>query len=629
MRVWPLLVSCGSLVAACSDDVAIGGARDDLGASGAAGVDGSGGASTEAGAAGTAASAGTSGDSGAFDSSAAGASGSAGTAGTGGSSGGAGTAGSGGGDAGGDACSTADDDGDGFSVCDGDCDDSSAFTFPGAPEVCGDAATNDCASSALADDGCGGEGTFAAPPPFGSPTGNGTMASPFDDIAAAIVKSDEIERGGGPADLDVYVAAGDGTPGSFDIGDSLILFEGVSLLGGYDPIDWRRDITNNVVNVDSGLFGILVDSSITRGTEVSGFTFNEGTTLTTNVTTTVIDITDGSPTIRDNIIFMHAGGGEDRAIYGLGTSARPRPLILNNLVIGGPSSTGQANAIHFEIAEPEIRNNVVRMPRSSDNPPSGIWCSNCEQGTEIVGNTVDGEGISNPLAFGLSVSSGGGLVDSNQVHPGTCVVDGCVGINLETIGANGLDLVVSNNVAYGGDGVQSFALLFNMAELASPPSTRIVNNYLHGGDSPTGLSSGLAFEAAGAVQIAAGDVANNIVHSGTGLFRWAIRERSPVARPLSVQNNVLTVPTDVGATSVLYEDRTGAQLSIGELNMITGNSNNAEGTCGLVSATWMGDHHLTAGATACIDRAAPSFAPPNDFDGVARGPSPDIGPDER
>ena len=38
---------------------------------------------------------------------------------------------------------TLDDDGDGFSECNGDCNDGNASVFPGAPEVC-DALDNDC-----------------------------------------------------------------------------------------------------------------------------------------------------------------------------------------------------------------------------------------------------------------------------------------------------------------------------------------------------------------------------------------------------------------------------------------------------------------------------------------------------
>jgi hypothetical protein len=47
-----------------------------------------------------------------------------------------------------------DNDADGFTTCQGDCDDTNATIFPGAAEVCGDGLDNDC--DGTLDDGCGG-----------------------------------------------------------------------------------------------------------------------------------------------------------------------------------------------------------------------------------------------------------------------------------------------------------------------------------------------------------------------------------------------------------------------------------------------------------------------------------------
>jgi hypothetical protein len=52
-----------------------------------------------------------------------------------------------------------DNDGDGYSPCDGDCDDNDMERFPGAGELCGDGIDNDC--NDLVDDGCGGPGSCA------------------------------------------------------------------------------------------------------------------------------------------------------------------------------------------------------------------------------------------------------------------------------------------------------------------------------------------------------------------------------------------------------------------------------------------------------------------------------------
>ena len=45
-----------------------------------------------------------------------------------------------------------DQDGDGLSACQGDCDDDDADTYPGAPEVPGDGIDQDCDGNDLVDD---------------------------------------------------------------------------------------------------------------------------------------------------------------------------------------------------------------------------------------------------------------------------------------------------------------------------------------------------------------------------------------------------------------------------------------------------------------------------------------------
>jgi len=94
-----------------------------------------------------------------------------------------------------------DADGDGVTDCAGDCDDSDATTYPGAPEICGDGVANDC--GATVDAGCGGIGTYVAKPPLGNNSNPGTQASPVATIAQGIRNAMTI--GGG---VDVYVAEG-------------------------------------------------------------------------------------------------------------------------------------------------------------------------------------------------------------------------------------------------------------------------------------------------------------------------------------------------------------------------------------------------------------------------------------
>ncbi|MCK6530368.1 FG-GAP-like repeat-containing protein [Myxococcota bacterium] len=68
---------------------------------------------------------------------------------------------------------SADEDGDGWSVWSGDCDDADPASFPGAVEVCGDAVDQDC--DGTADDGCGADCSIS---PIGPADGADLTAGP-------------------------------------------------------------------------------------------------------------------------------------------------------------------------------------------------------------------------------------------------------------------------------------------------------------------------------------------------------------------------------------------------------------------------------------------------------------------
>src|SRR5262245_66611579 len=66
-----------------------------------------------------------------------------------------------GGDTGGDDVQCLDSDMDGVTVCDGDCDDNDPLSTPGANEICGDGADNNC--DGTAEENCPpGVGTFVS-----------------------------------------------------------------------------------------------------------------------------------------------------------------------------------------------------------------------------------------------------------------------------------------------------------------------------------------------------------------------------------------------------------------------------------------------------------------------------------
>src|SRR5262245_13203207 len=80
----------------------------------------------------------------------------------------------------------ADQDGDGQSICAGDCDDSDPNTYAGAPEACGDGRDNNC--NATADEGCNGLGTYVSGA-AGDDGNPGTQALPVRTIAKGMANA--------------------------------------------------------------------------------------------------------------------------------------------------------------------------------------------------------------------------------------------------------------------------------------------------------------------------------------------------------------------------------------------------------------------------------------------------------
>ena len=142
----------------------------------------------------------------------------------------------------GSACTSAlcmiDHDGDGFSVAQGDCDDTNAAVHPGAVEVCGDGLDNDC-------DGVADRSTDTA--------GNITACSPYSATADIPLDKLSFDAGGAPV-----IVFNSGT-----IDSSLKLLAGPSIFSVNIPV------TN----------GITLDLKIS-GATIEGTLLPDGTTMT-------------------------------------------------------------------------------------------------------------------------------------------------------------------------------------------------------------------------------------------------------------------------------------------------------------------------------------------------------------
>jgi hypothetical protein len=568
---------------------------------------------------------------------------------TGGSAGSAGVAGAAGstpdagGAAGGDAApdvAVCDDiDGDGSTTCDGDCDDNDATSYPGATEICGDAADNDCANGA--DDTCGGLGTFVSDV-TGDDANPGSQTQPVKTIAKGIANAKTIQASAaGP--IDVYVGEG-----SYE--EKVVLTETVSLVGGFScnaqPCSWTRDpvvYVTTIENQDSE--GVLADASITRQTRLDGFDVQGQSSTPVSIGVVGVTLAGGTPTIVNNTITAGdssaPGGTPGRSIglllYGPSNDVKGARIEANDIHGGGAPSDTSAGVFFDGGGKPgynyaELVSNTITGGAGKNSQAIAAWSSGT--GTLIQNNDIQA-GSASGAAWGITIG-GKALIDSNRInadptHPAKCQQFGfCGGIRSDSA-----SIVVTNNIVFGAEGQQSAAVLLGEFEMPAGAVT-LNSNYLDGGGLANGfLSAALALQhgqCCGQVAIV-GRVANNVLAGGKGGSRYGVYEvkvGGKAAHPELLMNNDFFVPNltandgyyqHVDTASVITKASTLAEVVALALPLVSGN---IEGDPQFDST-----FHLPTGSPA-INAGTLVDLPAKDFEGEARpkGTAGDIGPDE-
>jgi hypothetical protein len=532
----------------------------------------------------------------------------------------------------GPVCNDLDD--DGITDCAGDCDDTNASVYPGAPEICGDGVTNDCLSRLPPDSGCMGFGTYVAPPPVGSPGATGTQADPVDTINEGIMHAMVIGMG-----VDVYVAADVAGPGVYP--EDITMVDGVSVLGGYESATWTNDPSANVTVIDDQTdTGVHFPSGISAGTALSGFTVN-GVTTAGGASAVTVDAS-ASPDVTGNVINGPAssgGGSNGININPGGGTNLGTPFVGGNVVNLGTSggfvwTAGGSVGIRVADTPATIQRNAVTLTNQL-TVQAGISAGGPAGGGLLIANNVvrGASGGSSDWGFGITVGGGGGTtIDSNDVAPGTCAT-ACIGI--EVRGAVTAD--VTNNVAFGGSAPTSFAMSLSFETVPTPlPNVLVHSNDFFGAG--LGLSTGSVSLSVGinlgempATDMLAGRIYDNVVYSGVGVARYCIREQNVHIDPELVDSNALHLETmPMPISSALYLDEGATALTTAAaVDAAEPGAGNLEDDCSLTSPVIGGDFHLLPGSM-CIDAGNTTELPPYDFEGDTRpaGAGPDIGADE-
>jgi len=477
-------------------------------------------------------------------------------------------------DAGFDAgpCVDLDDDRDGVTTCDGDCDDGNVRVFPGFTEICSDGLDNDCDRSTP--DVCREAlGTYVS-----AGTGNdanpGTPERPVATIRKGIVNALAL---GGPQ----TVIVGEGT-----YPEKVILEDGVSLWGGFrcaDALcDWGLDpllSASTIQNVDAE--GVRADAGVSEDTIVEDFIIL-GAPLNEVEEVAGVTLLGGAPTIRDNRIDVlspmlgmplpptRAVGVSVQATDG-GRSAQ----IVRNHIRTGPAATLSTpirfNGLPGALAVARVEGNRLQpgeAPRSI-----GLVAYNSDRGTEVIDNDFLVGSSRMGVIHGIEVGSTLRIA-RNRIHvPDPAVLSGpecsstavwCAGI-----ASSSATLEIENNVIFGPPGPRSTALL--LGELERPAGEVFAShNLLDGGGGAALFPGGVTTVKSAAIVLATGacasctsgaarvgEIHNNILLGGNALARYGVYEE-PVAsgagyrevHPVSFLHNLFHFPLSTHSTAV-------------------------------------------------------------------------------
>jgi hypothetical protein len=547
-----------------------------------------------------------------------------------GAGGDAGNGGIGGGDGGtGGDPDCHDDDQDGVTDCDGDCDDADPLIYPGAQEICGDGIANACEGKGDPA-ACMGQGSFVSKL-FGDDDNPGTQEEPVETINEGINRAAML---GQP----VFVAEG-------TYPEDITLVDGIALLGGHHCVasgdcGWERASQTYVTTIESqDPNGIYAGAAIGRDTLVEGFVV-KGADGNGQQSAFIVQ---GAPTIRGNHILgvnqSGCSGCRSHAIIVSGAPMGPDGVLIEDNVIDGGDSSGASTAIAIDdngravILANDIRGGTARITRAV--AVAGDADEVVISGNDLhAGSCNAADASSFAIAIGPEVAV---VVDANRINADAMLRGSCAVFSGEWwtggIESMGSAAVITNNVVFGNDSEKSAAVLLADCEGNECDAGEVVlnGNTLDGLGAPAGgasFSAALVFKGWKAGEhIALARVRNNILIGGASDNSFGAIEDTQVATamafPQKFDNN------DLVSAETLYLLWNGAvSVPLYTASFVDAQVNGAEGTMSIdpeLDATF----HL-APTSPCIDAGIDNEAPDFDIDGDARpeGDGVDVGADE-
>lgn len=534
----------------------------------------------------------------------------------------------GGGGAGGTTCKDADM--DGYSTCDGDCDDDNPNIHPGAVEICGDGIDQNCDDVSELGPPCNNLGTFVSQK-YGQVGGHGTIDDPVATIEEGIANAELISDWSLGEPTWVVVSAGTYV-------EDLTVMGKIGVLGGFDPDDWSvRDaaiFTTTIKNTKVDGIKLLDTEApmLLEGLSIEGRNVTSGSGSSVGIT-----INGGAPLILSNVIKagdVTAGTGSSVGVHIINASGGDAGAVLfDNVIDGGDSIQGGSYGV--EIISSTV---PVILGKNQINAAKGVQSVALlvegSAGLEVSGNrmqatTATGMNGVPSTSLGVWVKSGpllfnANVVNSDQVfNPTQCFTPDvwCGGVR-----SSAPDAVITNNIIYGSSSNRSAAL--ELLETVDNLDNVIVSSNLlaAGGKAGAATKSTAVLLSApdqdGSIA-SIGRFRNNILFGGIAESNFGFVEEQVPGEPIdpsALDHNLFFFPS--GGT--LFLDWNGlSQQTIVALDGLPGQGAN------LLEDPLVDNRHIDP-ASPCRNAGTEEDSPPLDIDGDLRPQEGDydIGPDE-
>lgn len=363
----------------------------------------------------------------------------------------------------------------------------------------------------------------------GSQIGNKTY--PYKSIQAAIERANELRDGITTLAYDVYVAQGTYI-------EELNMRPGISIYGGYEPVNWNRNIASNVTTINATTdttirVGPTITATHTATTRIEGFSITGSSNSGSNYG---ISNLSGNPTISNNIINISNGFG-----YGIDNDESSNPVISNNTINGTVLGIRNQNNSSPVISGNSITGGNYGIENGSGSSPT------------ITGNTIVAG------TTGIRILGGSPQILDNSVT----ATNGGILSNRTGIDINSSSPTISRNVIIGGNGT-SINYGINIVGSAAPT---ITNNLILGG-SGSGSNRGIQYATSGTPGAAL--IANNTINGGTvDPATGILLNASAVSTNLTIRNNIIFNSTNINSYCI-FENTANADPTLFQNNNLFG-----------------------------------------------------------